>query len=276
MTDDEKAAEEERARLEEEMARTKAAWDALGTAMATTVPVYRYDPEKKDEVHKMLADDGWDLNADGEPFVFGEDEVRCKMIDGQLVKLDLTMAYPEGNPISDFFSDSLLDKLAEQGIKVTMVPVEMNELRAMLHRDTERSCDMIYIATNFDEVFDPSPMFDTSDADTGNTNYSGINDPILFELAKDMSRTEPGDNYTYATKWVKFQARYQEVVPSIPVYGNVYVDFYTSCLHDYDITQNVTWTEAIIYAYMSDPMMEEPELEENDEFDDGGMIFLDD
>lgn len=276
MTDEEKAAAEERARLEEEMAITRAAWDALGSAMATTVPVYRYDPEKKAEVHQLLVDDGWGLNENGEPFDPEKDEVRCKEINGQMVKLDLTMAYPEGNPISDFFSDSLLDKLAEQGIKVTMVPVEMNELRAMLHRDVERTCDMIYISTNFDEVFDPSPMFDVTDSEKGNTNFTGINDPMLYELARDMSRTEPGDNYTYATKWVKFQARYQEVVPSIPVYGNVYVDFYTSCLQNYNVNQNVTWTEAIIGAYMSDPMMEEPNFEDDSVFTDGDLFTFED
>ena len=269
--DEEARLEEERKKAEEEFERAKKAWDALSQVMQTTVPKYRYDPEQVEEVSQMLSDGGWALNINGEPYDPTKDDVRCKEINGEIIPLDLTLAYPEGNAVAYQIESSLLNQLKDQGIKVTLVPVELNTLRDMLHRKIERNCDLIYISTNYDEVFDPSPSFDPADAEIGKTNLSGINDPILYELAKDMSKTEPGDNYTYATKWVKFQARYQQVVPAIPVYGNVYVDFFTSCLQNYDVSQNVTWTEAILYAYMSDPdMSEKPEEEEEPEFEDDG------
>ena len=241
-----------------------AAWDQL---TLDNVPVYRYDPEDTETVPKLLNDNGWNLNTDGEPFVPGEDEVRCKEIDGELIALDLKMIYPEGNTIADSFDATFLSNLAAQGIKVTLEPVELNHLRELYHRDVERDCDMIYIASNFDEVFDPSPAFDPADAMIGKTNYSAINDQELFDRVIDMNKTEPGDAFGYVSKWIRFQERYQEVVPAIPVYGNAYFDFFTACLQNYAVNQNVTWTEAIVPAYMSDPMMEEST---EDDFDDDG------
>ncbi len=61
--------------------------------------------------------------------------------------------------------------------------------------------------------------------------------------------------------------------PLIPVYSNVYFDFYTRSLHDYFINSNSTWSRAIVASYMSDYQDElaEEEAEQNGEellFDD--------
>ena len=46
-------------------------------------------------------------------------------------------------------------------------------------------------------------------------------------------------------------------MPAIPIYSNVYFDFYPRVLHGYDIASNITWSQAIIGAYMSDVSDEE-------------------
>lgn len=236
-----------------------AEWDELNM---DSIKVYDLDI---DMANKLLDKDGWTLNAEGAAYQAGTDAVRCKMINGNLVKLDLTLVYPEGNKIGGYFDQYFIQNLAQAGITVTLKPTEMNELRALYHRDTVRDCDMIYLATNYDEVFEPSPFFDPKDADLGKTNYTAINDQKLYDLAFDMSATEPGNALEYIQKWLKFQEQFEETLPFIPVYGNVYFDFYTQCLHEYIISQNVTWTEAVIPAYMSDPMIVDPDLEEEAE-----------
>jgi hypothetical protein len=42
-------------------------------------------------------------------------------------------------------------------------------------------------------------------------------------------------------------------VPLVPVYSNVYFDFYTSQLRNYDILYYVTWGDAIVPSYMVSP-----------------------
>ena len=53
-------------------------------------------------------------------------------------------------------------------------------------------------------------------------------------------------------KWVALQERISETLPLLPVYSNVYFDFYSRELHDYRITRAVTWGEAITKSYISD------------------------
>ena len=63
-----------------------------------------------------------------------------------------------------------------------------------------------------------------------------------------MRETKPGDVLSYMQKWVLFQQRVNETLPIIPVYSNIYFDFYTAKLHDYDIEQSSTWPDAILGA----------------------------
>ena len=92
-----------------------------------------------------------------------------------------------------------------------------------------------------------------------------------------MRRTEPGDVLTYCQKWVAFQERWAEVLPAIPVYSNVYFDSYAETLHDYSVSANLTWSEAIVGAYQGDAMPEETEGEgeEDVELEDGEVVIDD-
>jgi hypothetical protein len=57
-----------------------------------------------------------------------------------------------------------------------------------------------------------------------------------------------------------------EQLPVLPVYSNVYFDFYPLVLHDYKIAANVSWPQAINGAYMSDYIPPEmPEITETAE-----------
>lgn len=80
--------------------------------------------------------------------------------------------------------------------------------------------------------------------------YFGIGQ-WMYQLAVDMRKTEPGDVLSYCQKWVAFQERWTEVLPAIPVYSNVYFDFYTTRLQNYRVTENQTWTQAIVGATLT-------------------------
>ena len=159
-----------------------------------------------------------------------------------------------------------------KGIKLELVPTPMQDLLHSYYRETERTTDMIYLATNFHVIVDPSITYSTDDTvghEVWNNTYS--DDEVLFNLAVNMRKTEPGDIYTYVSKWMDFQDRYNEVLPTIPVYSNIYYDFYTPYLQNYVITAQVTWSQAILLAYFGvpeQPAAEEYELGEDEfEFD---------
>lgn len=237
------------------------------------IKVYTLDIE---EAVRLLEEDGWTLNENGEAFNSTQDTVRCKNIDGVIVPLKLKMLYPEGNKMAEQFDSCFIVNLNSAGIQAETIPTEWNQLLRYFYRQDERDCDMIYISTNFNLVFDPWPTFSTADAATGKTNYTAINSPELEQLARDMSLTEPGDQLGYMQKWIRFQECFEEELPSVPVYGNVYFDFFTRCLHEYNIDMATDWGSAVVGAYMGDAVEEEETAEaEEEETEEGEFEFFD-
>ena len=240
-------------------------WEALSLDGLTK---YTVDIDRANE---LLERAGWTLNREGEPYRAGEDDVRCKMVDGELTALDLTMMYPAGNHIVEYMQESFFANLEQAGIRITPVPEEMEQLLKVYYREAERTTDMIYLATNFHVVVDPSITYSADKTPNHliwNNTYS--DDEELYQRAVDMRKTPPGAVYDYVSKWIRFQERYNEVLPAIPIYSNVYFDFYTPQLQNYHITEHVTWTQAILEAYFGeDPELPEEELSEDE------MVFDD-
>ena len=261
------------ATTDEEYEKMIAAWEMLSLDNLTDYNVYdvKNDPERTEKIgitkaNALLDYAGWTLNREGNAYRPGVDDVRCKMIDDELVALDLTMMYPAGNHIVDTMPENFLDNLAEVGIKVTPVPEEMEELLKSYYREKERTTDMIYLATNFHAVVDPAITYstDTSAAhQVWNNTYS--DDEDLWYRAVNMRKTDPRDVYDYVSKWVSFQERYNEVLPAIPIYSNIFFDFYNSKLQNYYVTAHVTWTQAILEAYFGEAPEEPEVLEEGEE-----------
>ena len=76
-----------------------------------------------------------------------------------------------------------------------------------------------------------------------------------------------------------FQEQLSDMLPLIPVYSNVYFDFYTSDLTDYDILKYITWGDAIVpakyynvYQYMLENGLLEENGEEEDEIPDDDIV----
>ena len=261
---------------EEELEELKAAWDFLRHQWVDEegnhlLVHYTVD---LDEANKLLDKAGWTLNQNGEAYDAEKGDIRAKMINDKLEVLDLSIMYPQGNRMAEFMQEEgmFADNLAKVGIKVTFVPEPMESLLRYYYREQERTTDMIYLATNFHVIVDPSITYSadpTPNHMIWNNTYS--DDEKLWELAVDMRQTEPGDSYAYVSKWIQFQKRYNEVLPAIPVYTNIYFDFWTPVLQNYDITKRVTWTQAILLAYFQ--TAEEAAAEEAAELEEGEEFF---
>jgi len=244
------------------------------------VPVYDPDPEAAEA---LLDESGWNLNPEGKSFKAGVDTVRCKAFDRSeleadglleaaldqggvemqlngtdvvLLPLRLAMYYPEGNDIADCLDETLVAPLAEVGIVLELQAVPFQDLLQIYYRNVDRDCDLLYMATNFTTNFDLTYVFSTEEQYQRQYNTSGLIDEELYEAARDLIHTRPGDAETYCQKWINFQILYQEKVPGIFVYSNVYMDVYTYALNNYRIASNMTWSQAVLDAYLSDPLSE--------------------
>ena len=214
-----------------------AAFDAMNMDGLT---VYAFDTAA---AQALLESEGWTLNSTGAAFDPAVDTVRCKDVNGTIVPMELTMIYPEGNAIGAAMDAAFVQNLAAIGVKLTVEAKPMAELLQIYYSDT-RDCDMIYLASNFARVFEPSETFKVD----GVQNRTKIADEDLYQLTVAMHETEPGEIVEYTEKWLAFQAKWTELLPAIPVYSNEYYDFHVAELQNYDVATTQTWSEAIVNA----------------------------
>ena len=208
---------------------------------------------------------GWTLNEQGETYQAGTDNIRCKMMGDHLVKLSLTLGYPVSDKTEAALRDNLQANLAEAGIGLTLIPVELPELIEIHNEHSSKRMDMLYLGDNFNISFDPSWFFPSTN---GNANEAlseealealkemdvsmslPLTNNLMHALAADMARTEPYDVPGYMLKWIDFEQRLSDLLPILPVYINIYFDFYTRELHNYLIQSNIAWSTAIVPARM--------------------------
>ena len=242
------------AEAEEQLAK----WEALSLE---TIEPYERDPEKANE---LLAAAGWNLNEKGEAFTAGTDAVRYKKTEEGLVPLKLTLAYGAGSTAAPELEGLLVSSLAEGGIELASEAIPAEELLEEYYRLDETQYDMFFLATNFDTLYDPSLNFVETEDGHHAWKTSALTDDELWQLAVSMRQTEPEDLLGYCTKWLQFQQRFMEQLPALPVYSNVYFDFYPRDLHDYRIAEKISWPQAILESYLADYIPGEEEAEEEE------------
>lgn len=197
---------------------------------------YEADTE---EAIRLLEENGWTLNGDG---------IRSKETGGKTVTLDMTCAYPETNITAESMLNRLVPHLEEAGIRLTLVPMDMKTLlRSYNDRDIEE-IDMFYLGDDFNVEFDPQLFFLPGDPEAPYEDTLFWVHAQMHEYARQMCETDPHDALGFVKKWIVFQEHLSDWLPMIPVYTNVYFDFYTSDLANYNIRNYITWGCAIVPA----------------------------
>ena len=230
----------------------EADWDALTLDSLNTYPL------DLDEANRLLDEDGWVLNECGDPYNPAFDALRYKEVDGELMPLSLRFAKCRDNPSADMVVALYSETLPQIGVKIRVEEVEFNDLLADYYRDgSSRRYDMNFMATNFVSTFDPYLVFSGREDLQGAVNTSGIVDDELVSLAFQMRSTTPGDALTFVNRWIEMQQRYNELLPTMPIYSNVYFDFHTDWLQNYYPNAEYSWPVAILYAFYGEPVVEE-------------------
>ena len=200
-----------------------------------------------EEAARLLEEAGWNLNEEGQPYDSARDRVRYKRTGDGLTGLTLTLAMPESKEARIAIESCLANNLRQAGIALRIRTASMETIQEAYEGKTDIGADILYLGENFTVAFDPC-IFRPSAQET----ELGRVKEELYNMALDMVRTEPEDLAGFERKWVRLQERITETLPLIPVYTNVYFDFFSRRLHNYRITNALTWGQAIVSAYMSD------------------------
>lgn len=246
-----------------------AQWSALSL---DSLPKYALDLDK---AAALLAADGWTQNETGGAFEPGQDTLRYREVEGQREPLSLTLYIPEGNAVAQAAAAMLTDNLAKLGCRLTVEPKPFQSLLNAYYRKEARACDMIYMATNFDTAYDPAATFSTAPGAQRVTNATGIQDERLYQLALALNQTESGDLLGYCQKWMALQTYLGESMPVLPLYSNIYFDYYTPRLQNYNIQNFGGWGQAVLYAYLGDPAETPATTPTPEPAEDGVVTILD-
>ena len=232
-----------------------AEWESLNLDGLTS---YSLDT---DRARALLEEDGWTLGNDG---------LRHKNTESGDLVLDLSLYVPEGTGIDEIFRELLVPNLAEIGIRLTVSPVPMKTILREYYGHEGQEADMVFLASNYDPVYDPSVTFATEGEEGRNRTGIAQNDEELYRLSVELRKTEPGDILGYLKKWVAFEERYNEALPVIPLYSNVYFDFTGMLMQDYAIAEHMTVAAASEWAWKGLDEEEEEVWEEEGFFSEDG------
>ena len=199
-----------------------------------------------DMANTVLNEAGWTLDMGGGSYVPGEGDIRYKIVNDRLLRLRLVLAVPDNPELVRAMEKTFVPALAEAGIELMIRTADMKSIQDY-YSGLGEGIDMVFLGENFSDVFDPEVFRTEGDSEIART------DRELYEMSLEMLRTEPGDAVEFLTRWVRLQERISETLPLIPLYSNMYFDFYTCELHDYEVARKTSWADAVLTSYMSLP-----------------------
>ena len=237
---------------------------------------YDYNPEKAVELLKQA---GFVYNADGSDYVDGSGEVRYAKVteeqaryyesfnkvlaDGTiLMPATLNWASSEGNSVSALLTTMLASSDATKAAGVSIVKTEMTfpSLLSYMYRQEMNGAvgdfsvptyNMFNLAIGYNGgVYDESYNW-TTDPEYIEQGYNvqHLYDKELDKLSMDMVYgVEPGDEATYLSLWEKYIIRWNELLPMVPLYSNIYVTVYPNTIDNYAEDSFWGFERAILYA----------------------------
>lgn len=237
---------------------------------------YDYNPEKAVELLKQA---GFVYNADGSDYVDGSGEVRYAKVteeqaryyesfnkvlaDGTiLMPATLNWASSEGNSVSALLTTMLASSDATKAAGISIVKTEMTfpSLLSYMYRQEMNGAvgdfsvptyNMFNLATGYNGgVYDESYNW-TTDPEYIEQGYNvqHLYDKELDKLSMDMVYgVEPGDEATYLSLWEKYIIRWNELLPMVPLYSNIYVSVYPNTIDNYAEDSFWGFERAILYA----------------------------
>lgn len=208
----------------------------------------------------LLVKAGWTLDANGNEYKEGLRHKKTE--DGKIIPLVIEWASSEQNPVSALLVVKLQENpdVAAAGMKINQTVMTFGDLLNYLYRDgtIDKKYDiptygMFNLATNYNPRYDLSQSYTTDPAKlkTGiNQNY--IVDTKLEDAAKAMVLLAAEDKDVFKAKFVEFVERWNELLPDLPLYSNLYHDFFNNKLKDYEKNPLIRVDKALLYSYVAE------------------------
>ncbi len=137
----------------------------------------------------------------------------------------------ENNEITELIKSDLTTNGEKVGIKYESTLGDWNALIDQYYywskHPVEDRYNIFNLATNFTAVYDP---YLTSHSRLAGTTFNplSITDAELDRLSEEMRKLDKSQRDEYSKLWLEYQTRYNEILPLLPLYANVYRDYYNA------------------------------------------------
>ncbi|NMA22758.1 MAG: ABC transporter substrate-binding protein [Spirochaetales bacterium] len=224
-------------------------WEYVENAARLDQELNAY-PFNLQRAEQELIDDGWTLNKDGRAYQKGVDTLRYKRVDGQLMPLSIEWANTANNPVSDLIATMLVPEVRKIGMQINGTTVDFAVLLDHLYKDgiDQPVYGMFNLGTGFNTTQAYWYYYSTDPEYFGVYNTNFIADKELEAISLDMKRTDPTDLKGWVEKWIRFQKRWNQLLPDIPLYSDVYHDFFNPRIVNYDSGSTWDFRYAILRA----------------------------
>ena len=222
-----------------------------------------------------LEADGWVLDAEGNEYKEGirykevtEEEAgdykhNVTLEDGRiLMPLIIEWSSSEGNSVSELLAVMLAngEQTKAAGMQINQNVMSFDDLLNYMYRDASqgdqygvKTYGMYNLATNFTAMYDQSFQFVTEESNPEyyaqgyNSNFTDSKE--LDELSMNMVYgVEAGDDEGSLKTWVDFIDEWNEYLPEVPLYSNVYYDVMNDKIDNLECNSLFDFQQAVVYA----------------------------
>lgn len=214
-----------------------------GADVENEITNYTLNIEKANEVLDntpyIYEQDGttpWDASKAASALEAGIDGFDYYRYDENGNRLVVNQYGSDESPITTLISNQLPVNAAQAGMEYNVTAGTFSTLIELYRNPKE---DAEYTAFNmgsgFATPFDPWLYYSSE----GPFNQTKTNDPKADEITESMRRTDPEDREGYLDKWEEFQAWFNDYLPEIPLYSNIYHTGYTNRVQGFDVISPV-------------------------------------
>lgn len=242
--------------------------------LEATLNTYSYDPEAA--VAELVAD-GWIYDETGADWTEGH--IRHKKVtaveagtyqhnvtleDGTiLMPLIIEWSSSENNAVSELLNVMLAqgEQTAAAGMKINQNVMTFDELLNYYYRDASQgdkyavpTYGMFNLASNFQPAYDYSYEW-TLDPEMVAQGYNlqRLYNETMDALSMNMVYgVDASNTQLYMTYWKSFVMLWNELLPQVPLYSNVYITMYPDWLEGYEQDSFWDFNQAILYATVAE------------------------
>ena len=180
-----------------------------------------------------------------------------------LMPLIIEWSSSENNSVSELLNVMLAqsEATAAAGMKINQNVMTFTELLNYYYRDASQgdkyavpTYGMFNLATNFTPAYDMSYEWtDDPDLLAQGYNLNHLYNDSLDALTMNMVYgTESTDPETYMAYWKAYIMLWNDILPQIPLYSNVYITLYPDWLEGYEQDSFWNFNQAILYATVAE------------------------